>query len=178
MDFKQDFNQGQLNPEERQLVYETVLELKPKVCIECGTWKGGGSTFFIASALHELNYGVLLTWEIEPEFHKAALEFYSTKDELEGHIVFINADFNIGIKEFFTTIDFALLDGPDTPEYNVESLKLLEQKMKIGGVVILHDWKYEKCRGIREYLQTETPWEIITILENTETGLAKIKLIK
>lgn len=178
MDFKQDFNQGQLNPEERQLVYETVLELKPKVCVECGTWKGGGSTFFIASALHELNYGVLLTWEIELEFHNAALEFYRTKDDLESHIVFINADFNEGIKEFFTNIDFALLDGPDTSEYNVKSLKLLEEKMSVGGIVILHDWNNEKCRGVREYLQTETPWETVITLDKTETGMIKIKLVK
>lgn len=58
---------GQMWLAERQALYEAVLRRKPKRCFEIGTWTGGGSTFFIVSALKEAGGGRLYTIEADDE---------------------------------------------------------------------------------------------------------------
>src|SRR5262249_48256922 len=42
---------GQMYAAERRALYGLVRKRLPHHCIEIGTWSGGGSTFFISSAL-------------------------------------------------------------------------------------------------------------------------------
>jgi hypothetical protein len=46
---------GQLTIEERKFLHTTVLAEKPSLVFEIGTWKGGGSTWQIATALKSNN---------------------------------------------------------------------------------------------------------------------------
>src|SRR5262245_36850093 len=78
-DLRQNRDSGQLWLDDRRLLWSTVRELKPAIAIETGTWRGGGSTFFIASAMHANGGGMLFSVENDPEMFAAAREAYRTK---------------------------------------------------------------------------------------------------
>ncbi|HEX7010367.1 MAG TPA: hypothetical protein VF184_10310, partial [Phycisphaeraceae bacterium] len=69
--------QGQMHPEERDLIHRTVLDDNPTVVVECGTWYGGGSTLAAARALHAQARGRLHTWEIDPQKMSRAVSAYA-----------------------------------------------------------------------------------------------------
>src|SRR5947207_2106454 len=48
---------GQLWSADRELLYQTVRWAKPLRSFEVGTWRGGGSTLFIAQALYANGMG-------------------------------------------------------------------------------------------------------------------------
>ena len=56
-------NPGQMYWRERKAIYETIISFKPNRCFEVGTYNGGGSTYFVSSALHHNNFGKLYTSE-------------------------------------------------------------------------------------------------------------------
>ena len=70
------FLHGQLWYCERKLLHETIKKYKPSVCVEIGTWKGGGSTLFIGQALYENKKGILHTIEIYPDYYNESLSNY------------------------------------------------------------------------------------------------------
>src|SRR5262249_42546168 len=53
-------DQGQMTAKERALVRDTVRRTRPRVCVELGTWHGGGSTYQVATALAQNGDGGLL----------------------------------------------------------------------------------------------------------------------
>jgi predicted O-methyltransferase YrrM len=81
---------GQLWVSERKAMTELVQRCKPKLCIEVGTFSGGGSTYFIASALAKLGAEVLASSEVLPEFYRVAQSFYSNcRPDLAAHVEFL-----------------------------------------------------------------------------------------
>jgi predicted O-methyltransferase YrrM len=170
---------GQLHQPERDLLYNTVIETTPTICLECGTWKGGGSTYFITSALAKNNKGVLHTFETNREFFDCAVNTYTT--EVSHLLPFIHLYMNdfyqsvLNLK--FTNIDFCFFDGPEDSEYSMKILKLVEERMNPDGIIILHDWKSKpgsKCFIVQPYLLSSSLWEQVCIL-NTEVGIAKFR---
>ena len=78
MDFTLNRDCGQLYVDDRRWLYETVLALKPQMALETGTWKGGGSTFYIASALRDSECGgVLYSIETDVVVFAAAVMRYT-----------------------------------------------------------------------------------------------------
>ncbi len=67
---------GQLWHADRRALYTAIRTRKPEVVVEIGTWLGGGSTYFIAQALHDNGGGVLHTTETQREFHESAMRDY------------------------------------------------------------------------------------------------------
>jgi predicted O-methyltransferase YrrM len=165
---------GQLTPEERQLLYETVIESKPTISIECGTWKGLGSTFYIALALQQNQNGKLFTYEVNEEFYNIAVEKINGYG-LQSFINFHLEDYLEGYKKYnFPTIDFAFLDGPDDPSYALKSLVELENLIPKDKYVILHDWKQEKCQAVKEYILSSNIWAIDKYID-TMAGMIRIR---
>lgn len=166
---------GQLHQPERELLYNSVLTTKPKICVECGTWKGGGSTYFITKALHELGEGILHTFEINETFHNIAKNTYiKEQSHLQPYVKLYLEDFCDGITRLnLPRIDFAFLDGPENGEYSLKAFQLIEPFIPIGGYIVMHDWKSEKSRILNTYLLDSWNWGIDTIL-NTEVGICRV----
>lgn len=175
IDFNGNPDIGQMHPTERKLIYDIVRQTQPTICVECGTWKGAGSTYFISNALCENNKGILHTWETDVELFNFAVNFYNDKPNLKAVIRFNNSDFLAGIKQL-TSIDFALLDGPDWPDYTLEQVKYLETIMHKNDHVIIHDWNVEKCSKVKPYLYSgQKQWEAVCEINNTSTGMICFK---
>lgn len=169
---------GQMWRRERELLYHSVLEARPKVAVEVGTWNGAGSTFFISQALAECG-GVLYSFEVDEELHRLAVEahlgnpcvrLFLGKGEwlipsaLNGHAV-----------------DFAFLDGSDNPQEAMDQIALLEPRMPAGAILMMHDWFEPKARLARPYLLDSPKWELLCELpagggfEDGSVGLGKLR---
>lgn len=162
---------GQLLPQERALLFNTVLKAKPKLVLEIGTWKGGGSTYQIASALFAIFSGVLHTCEIDPEFYTEASQIYNT--DPWQNIVFCH---HISSTELIqqmialnTIPDFIFEDGPEEPELNMSDFLLLEPHLQKSTIFCAHDWDLDvrvdggtsiKSKLIRPYIENSSKWQI------------------
>ena len=147
---------GQLVHAERELIYRTVYELQPSVCVECGTYNGLGSTLYITQALLEnaregRTIGKLYTFETDKTLYEQSKNIYK---QIFGEIyeqccVFSNAKFLDGIVNVPTPIQFAMLDGPEDQNYTNQSFEYINARMNKGAVIIFHDWKINKCASVR-----------------------------
>jgi predicted O-methyltransferase YrrM len=80
--FKRASSEGQMTVEERKAIYHIVRKAKPHTVFEIGTWKGGGSTYILSSALYHNGRGVLYTVEACAEFYEHAVSLYLTSNDL------------------------------------------------------------------------------------------------
>lgn len=162
--------EGQMWPEERHFLYSAVLECDPAIALEVGTWKGGGSTFQIATALKHLSKlriicnettntpdvinknemraiasiknGILHTCEVNEDFFAEAVAGFSNSS-LSKHIIFYNSPSTTIIKQLITTKQipqFVFFDGPEDPELNLNDFKLLDNHLQVGAYFCMHDW--------------------------------------
>lgn len=174
VDFNRDSMEGQMSPIERETMYNTICKYKPKTVFEIGTWKGGGSTYIISSALHDNGSGILTTIENYPEFYNHAVNLYN--GELSYLKPYIN--FNLGCSvEIYTpilqnidSVDFLLLDGAEDADQTVLEYNLFASKFTCGSIIMCHDWKTHKCEKIKTILSSDT-WEQLFELD-TSTGFS------
>lgn len=160
--------EGQLWYCERKLLFQTVRRFKSINCFEVGTWKGGGSTLFIARALSKIGSGTLHTIENNPEFHGQAKANY--QKHLPGLLPFV--DFRFGdYREVFLEIlrsvgrvDFLILDGPENAQATVEQFQFFLPFLKTGSLLIVHDWLTEKARLLRPFLENSSEWRLERVL--------------
>jgi len=153
---------GQMHTAERQALYETILKYRPRFCLEIGTYTGGGSTFFLASAFKELGQGKLLTLEANPYYHKKASSYYGKHlPDLASHLDFILGDdiraFDSALKEY-GTIDCLLLDGAEDARQTLDQYEYFSSFFTAGTILMLHDWNTEKTRLLKPLLLADPKW--------------------
>lgn len=177
--------EGQLTDQERQFLYDVVCKEKPKVALEIGTWKGGGSTFFISEALKTYS-GVLYTCEIDVGNFRQAVELYR-----DNPIVKLNLCRGVDLIEKLigsnTIPDLAFFDGSEIADENLRDFKMLEPHLKIGAAFLAHDWELglridgafsTKNTTLRPYIESSPNWQIIdTISAPYSVGLVYAKKI-
>ena len=165
--------EGQLWPEERKMLHQTVINLKPELALEIGTWKGGGSTYQIADALVKNGKGRLVTCEPDPTLFAIAKNTYEV--ELEGKMpVQLVNDYSHNVIENLIKHnqipDFVLMDGPEDPDVCVNDLKALQDLMRPGSIVAFHDWDLgvrpdglvsTKSKLVRPYIEGSELWECV-----------------
>lgn len=190
-DFERDNYEGQMNPSERKLLFNLVTEVKPDYVFEVGTCRGGGSTYFISSALMNNKKGTLFTCESYKEFYDYAQELYR-KDELFLSLkAFINFNFGdslqvypsildkivkqriaTGLSERF--IEVCLIDGGEDSIQLLWEFAMFRPFIPVGGYVLFHDWDNGKTQYIRPLLVNDIDWELTEI----DKGLAVFKRVK
>jgi len=166
--FERDRWEGQMNPSERQLLYQVVMQTKPDTVVEVGTCRGGGSTYFIACALRNLELGgKLFTCENNREFYEYARNLYATNPDfsgLEQHVDFTfgtAADMAMKLGGY---IDLCLLDGGADRHSILYEFAMFRQLIPVGKFLLIHDWEekdYEKCKLIRPILLEDTDWQLV-----------------
>lgn len=155
----------------------------------------------IIKALHQTN-GILHTFEEYHDFYIKAKFLYENSD-LKNNIILYNSSIIEGLKNlgtnFLNEVDLFFLDGggenpqghPKQPienylaDYNIsenlQSFKYIEDKIKVGCHILLHDWSVEHGRGnfIKRYLKDtkNTNFEVVNII-NGFNGLAHLVKVK
>lgn len=187
---------GQLSIEERNYLKNAVITFKPNLIIESGTWFGGGSTLSLVEGLYKNKKGILHTVEEVTGYYNIANNFYKNSKYL-NFIKLYNSSFVSFINNIdLSQVDFIFLDGGDeTPEgthklelkeylndyncsENVQSFKIIEQKIKPNTHIILHDWNHMHGRGnfVKRYLEKEDKMKYFKLHNclNFTTGLAHL----
>lgn len=159
---------GQMWYADRKALYETIRQYKPQIVCESGTWLGGGSTYFIAQALHDNGTGTLQTTEANPEFFEAAVKSY------EKHLSWLrpSVSFNLGdslaiypaILQTLGRVDAVLLDGAEDGKQTFEEFRLFEPYLGPGALVMLHDWNTEKMEVLRPFLEASPDWTLVRVI--------------
>ena len=174
-DFGRDRFEGQMNPSEREILYNLVLQEKPDVVCEVGTCRGGGSTYFIAKALQANQKGKLYTCENNKEFYEYARALYAGNPDFAGLEEYV--DFNFGdsyevfgngiinddaIRNGFK-IDIIFLDGGADSIKMVYDFAMFRPFIPVGKWLIMHDWDNGKTDYIKPILMNEHDWKLIKI---------------
>jgi predicted O-methyltransferase YrrM len=168
-DFNRDRFEGQLNPDERECLYRNVLAAKPKSVWEVGTCRGGGTTYYISCALHNIDEGGLLTTvENNREFLDYAMALYTVGalKDLFHHIIF---NFGTSLQVYpamladskIPTPDFVVLDGGERSIECVYEYAMFRPYMKLGGRICFHDWDTGKTDYIRDLITNDQDWKLL-----------------
>ena len=176
IDFNRDRSEGQLTPEERQSLYHFLLRTTSKTVCEVGTWKGGGSTYVIASALHILSEAsgdvdrVLYSVEADQGRHEHALNLYMTDLlELRPFVTLMHGDSQVVYSELLQRlgmIDGVMLDGADEPTQAWQEYMMFRDHIRIGGFVVCHDWHGFKMRHLQPELEKDPVWRMHSLVHS------------
>jgi predicted O-methyltransferase YrrM len=156
---------GQMYVSERQALFNAILQFKPRHCFEVGTFTGGGSTFFIASALKEIGAGTLFTLESNPALFSLATAAYEAYlPHLLVHVSFIKG----GDVELFTPhipastgIEALFLDGAESADQTLDQYGYFRPHLRSGAVMMAHDWHTDKMKNVRPLIESDPRWEIL-----------------
>jgi len=176
VNFKRDPYEGQMMPEERRALYNIILEKKPECVFEIGTWKGGGSTYFIAHALKKNRKGTLYTIEADREFFDHARNLYEThlkslKPYIRFHLGKSDSVYP-AILENVARVDLLFLDGAENAEQTIKEFHLFMPKLAARSVVACHDWKIHKMEKLRPLLESDPQWKCIALITDSPTGFS------
>ena len=158
---------GQMYVAERQALFNTILQFKPRHCFEVGTFTGGGSTFFIASAFREIGAGKLITLESNTALFSLATAAYEAYlPQLLAHVDFIQG----GDVELFAPhipasegIEALFLDGAESADQTLDQYRYFLPHLRSGAVMMAHDWHTDKMKKVRPLIESDPHWE--TLLE-------------
>lgn len=146
---------GQMYLAERRALYYTIMQHCPAHCLEIGTHRGGGSTFFLASAFARLDAGPvsvcarpgvgLVTLEKVVLEYNIAKEVYSRfLPGLLPYVTFLLGDtpelFRPFIEDNDGVAECVFLDGSGDPKETVEQYEFFKPFFKHGSLLMLHDW--------------------------------------
>jgi predicted O-methyltransferase YrrM len=163
-----DIIEGQLNPEERGLITNSILNapVKPRVALEVGTWLGGGSTLHILRALERNGIGHLYGIEADASIYErmvanirkaapdAAARFTPIFGLSEDALPKWAADQGKNL-----VVDFAFLDGGNNPMEQIMEFRLLDKFMPVGAQLLAHDAKKRKGKYLVPYMRLLDNWE-------------------
>lgn len=170
---------GQLTPSERDFLHKSILEYKPRIVLEVGTWKGGGSTWQITTALEKNGFGLLHTCETEKEFFDEANDIYKGNRFIKLWNMHSNT-LIMGMISRNQIPDFIFFDGPEDEETAFKDLLVLLPVLEIGALFSMHDFDPPsiKASNVRPYLENSPKWTLISKLTAPESvGICLYKKI-
>jgi len=159
---------GQLWYAERKLLYHVIRKHRPAVCFEIGTWRGGGSTLFIAQGLHDNGSGQLHTIETNLEFFEESRANYERLlPHLLPHVIFHRGDYRAvysGILQEVGAVDFLFLDGAEDAQETLQQYQFFQPFLRPGSLLMAHDWFTTKCALLRNEIERSAHWDIVSVL--------------
>lgn len=168
---------GQMYKAERKALYDAVVNSKPDLCFEIGTYTGGGSTFFISEALKDLKHGKLITTESDEFLWNKAKERYGKY--IKNNFKFVEFLHTESTSVFIPHLEkkdyrhFILLDGAEDSKQTLEQYLFFKPFFKDGTILALHDWNTEKSASVKPVILSEPKWQKIKELQQPESiGLA------
>jgi predicted O-methyltransferase YrrM len=156
---------GQLWFAERDALCWAIRAYRPRAVFEVGTWRGGGSTLFIAQSLYETGGGTLHTIDIDAEMVADTKRQYA---KYLAHLLPI-IRFHVGLStdvyppllRQIGTIDAVFLDGEDSPQRTLAELLMFLPFLRPGGLLIAHDWLTAKMELVRPLVELSREWAVV-----------------
>jgi predicted O-methyltransferase YrrM len=159
---------GQLWYRERKVLYRTIRQFQPRTVFEVGTWYGGGSTFFIAQALHDNGGGLLYTMEPNEIAYENAVAGYRRElPHLLPYVKFLcGRSTDIFPQELINLqkLDALFLDGAQDSRQTSGEFAMFEPYLSPGSIFMAHDWDNEKMESVRPRMEQSRDWVLETQL--------------
>lgn len=173
---------GQMYIGDRKALFDIVVNNKPKHCYEIGTYTGGGSTYFLASAFHKIGVGKVITLESDRDSYDRAVAFYQKRlTHLLPYVEFVYGDsFDSFLPhlEKDGSVDCLFLDGAENEEQTKEQYASFSKYIKSGTILMAHDWNTEKMIALRPSIDGDNKWnKIIELNEPQSVGFAVFERI-
>jgi len=131
---------------------------------EVGTWEGGGSTFFIAQALHDNGFGILHTTEADSDLVRSTTANYARYlPHLLPRVNFHHGRSTDVYPPLLAELPLAnvvFLDGGQDAEQTLAEFRMFDRSLSEGGTLMLHDWDNEKMRLVRPQIEGSSDWHI------------------
>jgi predicted O-methyltransferase YrrM len=154
---------GQMWIEDRKGLYEAVLRHRPRCCFEIGTYTGGGSTYFLASAFASLGTGKVITLERDRSLYEGARSAYRRLlPHLLPHVEFLHGGSPQAFRPYIEQaggVDCCFLDGADDATESVAQFEFFEPFFGAGALFMAHDWDTEKMRLLRPLVESRAEWQ-------------------
>jgi predicted O-methyltransferase YrrM len=163
-----DIIEGQLNPEERALITNSILNaaVKPRVALEVGTWLGGGSTLHTLRALEHNGVGHLYGIEADSSiYERMVANIRKAAPEAAARFTPVFGLSEEALPKWIAqqgknlAVDFAFLDGGNNPMEQIMEFSLIDQYMPVGAQLLAHDAKKRKGKYLIPYMQLLDNWE-------------------
>lgn len=166
--------EGHMSDRDREVIYDLIVERRPTNLFEVGFMLGGGSTYYISSALANNKHGVLHSSDISTMGFNHVNDVYNNElPELGKYVKFYLGDCRIVFPPILSeidSVDFVLLDGNSNAEETVSVYHMFAEKLSSGSLVALHDWADEKCRLVRPILEKST--SLNNIIKSNDSSLS------
>lgn len=154
---------GQMYIADRMALYDAILKYRPRQCFEVGTFTGGGSTFFLASAFQALGEGRVITLEADANLHQLASGYYKRYlPALNEHVTFLHGT---SVQASFEPlidrergVDCLFLDGAEDAGETHRQYEFFRRHLRPGSVLMAHDWETDKLRITRAVLESSPDW--------------------
>jgi predicted O-methyltransferase YrrM len=180
---------GWCSREKSLTIARTVLQERPKICVEIGIF-GGRSLVPCAAALRHIGSGEIYgieawnpdiavehatnevndDWWSKVDFARIKQEFYQfvAATNLTRHVRLIEAPSGRAAG-LFDQIDFLHIDGSHSMVNAAEDVILYARKVRSGGIVVFDDVNWQSTAPARELLGTLC--DTVTVLKDPESGL-------
>ena len=167
---------GQMYMADRKALFDAILQYKPACCFEVGTYTGGGSTFFLASAFAKLGKGRVITLEVDEQMHNRAVEAY--RRLLPGLLPFVEflhgghpSHFMPYIEAMGEIVECVFLDGAEDGKETLEQYEFFTPFFRPGSILAAHDWNTEKMGLLKPIIAGKGPWSIkVELYEPASVG--------
>ncbi|HEX2579775.1 MAG TPA: class I SAM-dependent methyltransferase [Rhabdochlamydiaceae bacterium] len=186
--------QGWCSKEKALNFIDLVLEVRPEVCVDIGTF-GGRSVLPVASALKFLDHGIVIA--IDPWDKIEALRHMDPVEESDHMDWWGKVSFNAIYASYLNlinkhnlgkycrtiratsekaapdvgTIDILYLDGNHSEVVSVKDVKLYLPKVRSGGYIWLNDSTWTQLQSSIELLQESC--DVIRLIDNGNCILFK-----
>lgn len=164
---------GQMYIRDREGLYNTILQFKPRHCLEIGTWTGGGSTFFLAKAFEKNGMGKLWTLETDPELHRDAIQYYRRHlPTLAPYVEFKQGNDISVFREILENaggLDCCFLDGAEDSTETINQYHFLQPYLRSGSILIAHDWHTDKMTSLQPLIKADPEWQLVSEIEPPES---------
>lgn len=169
---------GQMYAAERKGLYDTIIENAPRHCFEVGTYTGGGSTFFIASAFKKLGKGKLYTLESYQYLYDWARKKYQKfVPELLPYVEFIFGDTTKSFEQYMRErVDCVFLDRAEDSQQTLDQYNAFFHHLKSGSILMIHDWNTEKTAAVKPIITADPQWKkVLELTQPISVGFAVFK---
>jgi predicted O-methyltransferase YrrM len=180
---------GWCSREKSLVIARTVLQERPKICVEIGVF-GGRSLIPCAAALRHIGEGAIYgieawspnvaienptneandDWWSKVDFTRIKQEFFRfvAATNLTQHVRVVEAPSN-RVASLFDQIDYLHIDGSHSIVNAAEDVILYARKVRAGGIIIFDDINWQSTAPARALL--DALCETVTVLKDPESGL-------
>jgi predicted O-methyltransferase YrrM len=157
---------------ERLLLFSLIFGIKPRRCLEIGTFQGG-SAAIICSAMDDNGYGRLICVDPHPRVPEQLWEQISHRSTMvQGPSPEVLSEARKAVSYDF---DFALIDGDHSHEGVIRDIEGTMAVLVSGAHMLFHDCHFHEVReaideALRRHPDQLVDCGVLSVTENPDTG--------